>query len=297
MQTGDACARNAECCSGTCTIASGATVGTCAPPPAGASFCSGSVDGSLCQDCTGCCSRLCAPYAATGIKICQPAQGCRTDGNLCQTDSDCCGATGSGLPGDGNVRCDKASPTDLVGICRNPLSCNPEGNVCHFMNYACSISSARNDCCGAVGNSGVCRLDPLGVPRCYGLGNMCRQAGETCSSAADCCNGVPCIPDSNGVLRCLTPPDGGPACSPSGGSCTANADCCPGLTCTIPTGSTRGTCGTTPYDGGACSMFGQMCNASQPCCMGLSCYVTGSNPPTACPSGQTNGCTCLTIIP
>jgi hypothetical protein len=302
VQQGDTCARDLECCSGKCTIASG-TVGTCAAPPAGSSFCSGAVDGNLCSDCTGCCSRLCAPYAATGVKICQPAQGCRTDGNLCQHNSDCCGAAGSGLPGDGNVVCEKVNPTDTVGTCRNPTGCNPEGNVCHYMNYACSISSARNDCCAAVGNSGVCQLDHLGVPRCYGLGTMCRQGGQTCASAADCCNSVPCIPDSSGVLRCLNPPDGGVACSAAGGACTAAADCCPGLTCTIPPGSVQGTCGNPPpppdggvADGGACSQFGQTCGGSQACCTGLTCYTTGSNPLTPCPAGQATGCSCYTIV-
>src|SRR5262249_44255672 len=207
-------------------------------------------DGTLCNGCGDCCSRLCQPYGPTGLKICQPAQGCRTDGNLCEHDSDCCGAAGTGLPGAGHVTCQKANPSDLVGLCRNPMGCNPEGNVCHFnqTTYACNepVSSARNDCCGAPGNSGVCQLDPLGVPRCYGLGTMCRQAGETCASSADCCNGVPCIADSMGVLHCLTPPDGGPACSPAEGSCTTAADCCPGLNCNIPPGSVRGICETPP---------------------------------------------------
>src|SRR5262249_10564921 len=150
---------------------------------------------------------------------------------------------------------------------------DPERNICHYMNYACNISPARNDCCAAPGNSGACQLDPLGVPRCYGIA-MCRLAGESCSSEADCCHGGPWISAPNGVLRCLAAPDGGPACSPAGGSCTSPADCCAGLSCNIPPGSTRGTCGTTPgYDGGVCSMFGQMCNANEPCCNGLSCYV------------------------
>jgi hypothetical protein len=104
---------------------------------------------------------------------------------------------------------------------------------------------------------------------------------------------------SDGKLHCVAaPPDGGTACVNVDGSCTANADCCYGLTCHIQPGSTNGTCTTIPtYDGGVCSMFGQMCNANEPCCTGLSCYVTGSNPLTACPSGQTTGCSCYTVIP
>jgi hypothetical protein len=292
------------------------------------------VDGTVCSSCGTCCSRLCAPYGPTGIDICQPAEGCRIDGDLCRQDSDCCGAAGTGLPGDGNVTCQKSSPDAPVGICRNPMSCNPEGDVCHYMNYSgCGTSSARNDCCAAPGNSGVCQLDALGVPRCYGFGDSCRDGGETCAFSGDCCGGVPCIPDQTGQLRCLTisddggvtgdggPIDAGPACSPPGGKCTIAADCCPGSPCTMLPGSVQGTCESPPVNdgggsgdggsagdggsggdggnssdggsGGACSLFGQACSATQPCCNYIPCNVTGTSPPTPCPSSQTSGCTCF----
>jgi hypothetical protein len=211
IQTGDVCSDSGTCCSGDCQKGSG-TLGICAAPPSGATNCSDGVDGTVCGACNGCCSRLCAPYAPTGVRVCQPASGCRVNGDLCRRDSDCCGAAGTGLPGDGNVVCQIDSGKAL-GICRNPRSCNPQGNVCHFKNYTCSVSSARNDCCAGVGNSGVCQLDSLGVPRCNGLGTACRPGGETCSSAMDCCNQMPCVPDGTGLLRCYAPPvstlDGG----------------------------------------------------------------------------------------
>jgi hypothetical protein len=236
---------------------------------------------------------LCAPFGPTGVKVCQPASGCHVNGDLCRKDSDCCGAKGTGLPGDGNVVCEIATG-QAVGICRNPRSCNPEGNVCHFKNYACSISSARNDCCAAVGNSGVCQLDPLGVPRCYGLGNMCRKAGETCASNADCCNHVPCIPDAMGQLRCLegAPDAGGPVCSPLGGACSITGDCCTGYICIEAPGSTSGKCGVytppppstpdaatpPPYDGGSvgCALYGQACKTTADCCGGIPCTPSGT---------------------
>ena len=80
-----------------------------------------------------------------------------------------------------------------VGICRNPTGCNPEGNVCHYKDYACANSSARNDCCGAPGNSGACQLDKLGVPRCHGVG-ACVNAGGACAFDDDCCTGGHCVP-------------------------------------------------------------------------------------------------------
>jgi hypothetical protein len=167
------------------------------------------------------------------------------NGDLCRKNSDCCGADGTGLPGEGNVTCE-IEQGKQVGICRNPLSCDPQGDVCHYKDYVCGSSSARNNCCAGVGNSGVCQLDALGVPRCNGLGTTCRFAGETCASAADCCDGVPCVPDSSGTLRCLEHPDGGTSCVPQGGGCTINADCCVGSACVTPIGSTQGTCSVPP---------------------------------------------------
>jgi hypothetical protein len=215
------------------------------------------------------------------------------NGDLCRRDSDCCGAAGTGLPGDGNVTCDVPAGK-AVGICRNPRSCNPQGDVCHYKDYTCSISSARNDCCAGQGNSGVCQLDTLGVPRCNGLGTTCRQPGETCASAMDCCYQMPCVPDANGILHCYAPPpssiDGGvpSTCVPPGGPCSINADCCVGSTCIEPIGSTQGVCGTPtpppgtpPVDGGAgpidgpslgCAEYGQACVTSADCCNGVSCW-------------------------
>jgi hypothetical protein len=282
----------------------------------GPTYCKDGMDGTLCDACNKCCSRLCAPYGPTGVKICQPASGCRVNGDLCRKTSDCCGAAGTGLPGDGNVVCD-INPGEALGICRNPMGCNPEGNVCHYKDYACSISAARNDCCGAPGNSGACQLDPLGVPRCYGLGGMCRQPGQTCASNADCCNHLPCVPDSSGQLRCLES-DGG-VCNGPGGSCTINGDCCVGSICVSAPGSTNGTCtppppppndgGTPPppptdsgsgdgaippppppYDGGACALFGQACTSGAQCCSGLVCIGPGGSMCTG------TGCICSVIV-
>jgi hypothetical protein len=293
IQTGDLCSDSSTCCSGDCQKAAAATLGTCAPPPSGATYCSDGVDGTVCGDCNNCCSRLCAPYGPTGVRVCQPASGCRVNGDLCRKNSDCCGAAGTGLPGDGNVTCEIPAGKAL-GICRNPRSCNPQGNVCHFKDYTCSVSSARNDCCAAVGNSGVCQLDFMGVPRCNGLGTTCIPGGGICSSAMDCCNQMPCVPDGSGLLRCYLPPfspvDGGvppPSCVPTGGRCTINADCCAGVVCITLPGSTQGICGLQPpppgkpgqdagtVDAGTppiCAEYGQLCTTRADCCNDIPCY-------------------------
>jgi len=301
-QSGDVCGRDSECCTGACLIADGSSVGYCAAPPSGATNCGGGVDGSLCNGCGQCCSRLCAPFGDTGVNVCQPANGCHVNGDLCREDSDCCGAAGTGLPGDGNVTCEK-DPGRSVGICRNPTGCSPQGNVCHFQDYACSISSSRNNCCGATGNSGACQLDPLGVPRCNGL-SACQAAGDICSSSIDCCDGKPCVPAADGQLRCYA---GEGTCVPSAGECTVNADCCSGSVCQVLPGSTRGTCSGSPTgsdtggggsagsgsggsDGGgsagsssggasgspsdptySCGLYGQQCTQTSDCCNGVPC--------------------------
>jgi hypothetical protein len=318
IQPGDVCARNNDCCTGVCTIAAGKKVGTCNEQPEGPANCTG-VDGVLCGDCGDCCSRLCAPFGPTGVKICQPANGCHVTGDLCRKDTDCCGGTlDDTLPGYGNVHCDKEAGAE-VGLCRSPMSgpgpggaCSPQGNVCHFKDYACSVSEARANCCGGLGaKGGVCQLDPLGIPRCNGLGDECRDAGETCASTDDCCNNIPCVPDANGQLRC-----GSGTCQKSGDSCTINGDCCPGTICITLPGSTVGTCGgggggtggtggggtggsgnggsgtagnggTGGANGGtggnanggtggtstSCSEYGQICKVGGDCCNGVPCTL------------------------
>jgi hypothetical protein len=286
IQPGDVCIRNEDCCTGECTKGADDLVGTCAEPPSGSTFCTG-VDGVVCSDCGDCCSRLCAPYGPTGVDVCQPVSGCHTTGDLCRSDADCCGGTvpeneEDRLPGWGNGRC-QIEDGHLIGICRNPVNgaenpdgaCSPQGNVCHLKDYVCSVSSARANCCADLGANGACQLDPLGVPRCYGLAD-CRMEGETCASTADCCpdgDGVhpPCVPDDQGVLRCGTAD-----CVPIDGACTINGDCCPGGTCYRPAGALSGSCEPPTGEGGAgggpstvCSEYGQQCGDG--CCNAVPC--------------------------
>src|SRR5262249_32639046 len=112
-QVGDVCYKDTDCCTAICTV--GATgAGTCQPVPAGAG--DRLVDGLTCTGCTStnvttvskCCSTYCGQYGTTGSTVCQPAGGCRIQGDLCHKDADCCGGnTGNmcPLPGDGEVKC------------------------------------------------------------------------------------------------------------------------------------------------------------------------------------------------
>jgi hypothetical protein len=171
-QQGDVCDPNRDdCCSGVCNPVTGSAYGTCGAPPSAPANCGG-VTGTACSSCGQCCSRLCAPHATTGVYICQPPSGCRVTGELCKDDDDCCGGPNSGGFGQGNVRCDKAAGAEY-GRCRNPQSCTPQGNICHFQDYNfCGNSTSSNSCCGDLNKKlGFCQLDSLGIPRC--TGNEC----------------------------------------------------------------------------------------------------------------------------
>jgi hypothetical protein len=321
IQTNDICYDSNDCCTGVCASpnanpVSASNPGTCAlPPSSGGVNCSG-VDGTLCDPsqvgCAGgCCSHLCAPFGPTGVAICQQAQGCHVEGDLCRVNTDCCGGESpdSGILGAGLVVCSTSVNGGTIGVCMTPTgsggggnTCVPEGDVCHYngAGYACSVSAARSDCCGPQSPKfTACRLDPLGVPRClaYGLdddggvegGTSCRQTGDTCATAGDCCNGTPCVPNAQGQLTCAPT-----ACIPTSGACTSSADCCSGITCVLAPGAQQGTCspitppppppadgGTTPTDSGTsgspdaggglgCSSLGQSC-AALGCCTGLTC--------------------------
>ncbi|MBI5478387.1 MAG: hypothetical protein HY906_05990 [Deltaproteobacteria bacterium] len=293
---GDICFTAFDCCTGVCSIASGFAAGTCIQVPStGAGECR--VAGEACTDGTTCCSRSCVP-TSFGTTVCQVASGCRVIGELCQKDADCCGASGSGLPGDGNVQCNLAPGIDPpLGRCTNPTGCNPQGEVCGGTGDG--GVNARQDCCDCRPPPfQCCKPDSNGVNRCYGGSTVdcpsgydgtpdcCIPAGGQCSFSAECCEGRPCVPDENGVLRC-----GATACVPAGGVCTTTGDCCEGLTCIVPAGASTGTCGTVTGDvpdGGTCALPGQHCAASADCCYGFTCYAPGGTP---CGAGDT-GCTC-----
>jgi hypothetical protein len=311
-QVGDVCYRPADCCTGVCNIAGGAIAGTCAMLNSPVSC---AIDGTICDGCGGCCSRLCAPYAASGRNICQPASGCHVFGDLCRKNSDCCGGEplSSGLPGASLVVCTLISGAGGIGYCDHPSSsnggahtCDPEGGVCHFKNYACSNSSDRNDCCACISSKSCCQLDPLGIPRCNAInpadGGTCVPRGGACSFDGDCCGGAPCVPNSMGQLTCGIGTDGG-SCVPAGGPCTTTADCCTGVTCFVSPGALSGTCESVTVpgvgDGGVrdlagpppiCAEIGQSCE-SVACCQGLTCF----GPSGAC--GATGaGCTCIVVV-
>jgi hypothetical protein len=300
-QTGDICSKGSDCCTSICTIATGATVGTCAALTNAAC----AVDGTTCSGCTGCCSSLCAPFGVSGGHICQPASGCHVKGDVCQKNSDCCGGDPSQIgtiPGAGLVVCTPDPNHPGIGTCSDPVasncpnppggcgnSCVPEGDACHYLgNGGCSSNSTRNDCCACISGKQCCKLDPAGIPRCNAIAT-CVPAGGACADSADCCNMAPCVPDSMGHLHC------GSMCVPEGGICTTTSDCCAGFPCVVPPGQLQGTCTQimppAPDGGTSCALTFQACSTTQPCCGTVTCrgpFASGAKP---CTAGETD-CTC-----
>jgi hypothetical protein len=292
-QANDVCTVGTDCCSGVCNGASATIHGTCGAPPAGPANCT-VTDGMVCPMsevgvCGGsCCSRLCAPFAPTGVFICQPATGCHVVGDLCRGDSDCC---------DGQCTIDSGAK---LGICRNVTAadggnaCKPDGDVCKLQTASCNETA---DCCSGHVTPGppdrACKPDRLGVPRCAPVD--CVAAGTECASSASCCDGAPCVPNAAGKLTCSAM-----KCIPTTGACTTSADCCPGGVCITEPGAVHGTCNPVtlphpdggvpdaspvdgaadakpdappppPPDAGACALYGQTCATNADCCDGVPC--------------------------
>jgi hypothetical protein len=200
------------------------------------------------------------------------------------------------------------------------------GGICRLTGGTNACSNAQSDCtCAVSPKNQCCAYDTLGLPRCLGSGTCsdgstgifigtdpkcCRQAGQTCNTASECCGLTPCVPDATGTLRCYSPPthpdggtgspdggtggspDGGIVCVPDGLGCTATGDCCTGHTCNFD-GETW-MCGPPstppPADAGVCALYGQGCNGNTPCCNGVQCTYSPTN--SKC-TGQA-GCTCFT---
>jgi hypothetical protein len=304
IQPGDVCARDLDCCGGFCSKATGATQGVCMDvATSGTGQCNH--DGVLCNGCGSCCSRNCGPWALSGVNVCQPGLGCKILNSLCTSDSECCGSSTS------QVHCTPTTGGNVsIGVCSTNTGNQVPGGICRLTGGTNACSNAQSDCtCAVSPKAQCCAYDTLGLPRCLGSGTCgdggvgvftgtdpkcCRQSGQTCNTASECCGLTPCVPDATGTLRCLTtmPNDGGIVCVGSGGGCTATGDCCTGMVC-ANNGETW-TCAppSTPPDAGVCALYGQGCNANTPCCNGVQCTYSPTN--SAC-NGQ-SGCTCFSPL-
>jgi hypothetical protein len=254
--------------------------------------------------------------------------------DYCDSNESCCGGSPDAIKTSGyNVECDPDKHT-----CDNGQSCNPPGNICG----ASTDVNASQNCCG--GKKDVCKADSSGILRCFGgppeycNANGCSDSspcptgydptnplcciepGDVCQFADQCCNGMPCVPDSSGTLRCGGgAPSSDDWCNPIGTRCAGDGDqsCCEGLSCAaygengmhacLPPGASptckltggactgaadccsgscvEGYCGDYTQPGGSdgsgsCMTSSQSCTVNGDCCAGLSCAI---------PAGATHG--------
>jgi hypothetical protein len=327
---GDICGADSDCCAGVCTKTGTAATGTC-EVFSGGCVPDGEPTGGTCpagsQD-TVCCTNQCET-TSNGVSVCTPVQGCRPIGEACdpKAPGQCCSgsciadAAGGGL-------CTKAVSCAPEGeICKigsTDNCCRPAGfggmpgKLC--LGTTCTQLAAGQTTCptGVNGMVQDCLDDPAfpngnqlccctGVRRCYGgcpngtifgQGGCCIAAGQTCSFSDECCNGLPCVPDSTGTLRC------GSACKNDGATCGSDAECCDGScymgVCRLPPMTDAGlTClpngqSCMPLDGGTIAM--QCCSGM--CvggvCVMSTCVQSGGNctvnsdccSPNTCVNGQ-----------
>jgi hypothetical protein len=269
-------------------------------------------DGNPCSGASNCCTRLCVD-PGSGVKVCQPAGGCRMTGDYCDSTASCCNINDQ-------VATSQQIQCDAEHTCDNGGACNPPGNICG----ASTDVNASQNCCMPSSWTGsgkpACKQDSNGISRCYGAPpgstntscptgydandpNCCIAQGNVCQFRDQCCGGTPCVPDATGVLRC------GGTCIAQDGACTSNADCCsgtctggkcvapackaPGLACDPALNPTDCCSGSCDPDSKTCVRYcqqqSQACTVSADCCFGLSCNIqpgatagTCQSAPAAC---------------
>jgi hypothetical protein len=278
----DLCFRNEECCSGVCDLTQ-SSPGRCTQMPGACTQ-----DGNPCAGSSNCCSRLCQDLGS-GVKVCQPAAGCRMTGDYCDKTQACCGGSADGMHPVNNyygVFCDTAGKRDYAPYndpssqddfrCTNGTSCNPPGNICG----GSGATNASQNCCD--GKKAVCKPDSNGIYRCFGGGSTSCPAGydandpaccipaqdpvalttaSVCQFRDQCCNGAPCVPDVDGVLHCTAVT----TCKAAGTTCSGVDDpsCCAPNSCQeIGTGIFQCAVDTTQCvaTSGACNTSGECCS-------------------------------------
>ncbi len=326
---GDICWADHDCCTGLCaTPAAAGQPGRCDDAPGNCVQ-----SGLPCAGPSNCCTRQCADIGY-GTTVCKIPSGCVMTGEYCDSTFACCGGVNEANPllqNQYGVYCDTPgkhpeppwfdSNNGGDYLCSRGQSCNPTGNICGDI--------ASQNCCD--GKKEVCQFDSNGIKRCRGNPDCCENgsggsstcgtpeenacclsgytgapgcciaAKQICQYSDQCCDGLPCVADAQGIFHCepnsCTPRNA--TCDPSAPNCcgtlscqniegfgyictdlvlactlvesqsctpTAPApDCCvPGTVCNVPTGQSTGTCMTCTLAAGATCTVG---GAAPNCCI------------------------------
>jgi len=280
----DICRSDDECCGHACSANDGG-VGHCLEVTGGGGG-NCTQAGEPCSNGSNCCSRFCTD-PGSGVTVCQAAEGCRLTGTWCTDTASCCGG---GDP-TSQVECNS-------GTCDNGNACAPSGNICGapvvpLPDGGFGSINANQDCCnGKISNGGVitsgkdvCKIDGSGIPRCFGgisqscptgytgEPGCCVAQGAECNFKDECCGGAPCLPGSDGKLRCTVSSckSLGTTCNPQASECCSGTDCRPsdnGYVCqtSIPDVGDAGTPDAGTPDAGACNANGSFCAVNADCC-------------------------------
>ncbi|MGK0362863.1 MAG: hypothetical protein ACI9U2_005185, partial [Bradymonadia bacterium] len=255
------------------------------------------VGGQVCDDDTACFEGLvCRAAPITGDPVlgaalkprCGPAGiGGLDDGALCATNDDCvhglCAAAVAG-----GTRCVSLCSADdecAAGVCRGvrvdlPAARTQGGQtagVCLELpgsGAACGTDCADGEICGAWFAGGLANpgVDVVVEGRCQDVDPIGAELGATCDDAFDCAHGNGCVPDLEGVLRCVAP-------------CVA-ADACSGGKYCIPRDALPAFAGASPVVHGACLRVPDRVGSGGPCTADRDCLGEETCHAEALPGGD-----------
>ncbi|MEC9073282.1 MAG: hypothetical protein VX938_12910, partial [Myxococcota bacterium] len=236
---GEACAEDAECCSGDC-----GDDGLCAaapePPPC-------AEEGEACSDDDDCCSGDCGEGGLCVAATPPPGGQCDNEADLAVVATKDIDA----IAGDAALAC-LSDPENTEACVEATLMSEDVGLSagcagCYSALVTCSVENCIVECVnpnpdgGPLGDECTCCRDENGCTdtfyTCSGLVDdnpapdcevepeppICAAEGEACTDDADCCAGV-----CGAGGTCETTPEP-PTCAPEGEACTDNADCCTDL--------------------------------------------------------------------
>jgi hypothetical protein len=273
---GECCERRGESCSSADQCCLGQTCGDVTTwQGTQSSVCCGDFEGSCWYDSDCCDGYLCANAGNS-----TPTKCLKAPGQACAADAECADWEGCKIqPGETTGTC----CSHEMGSCKSDSDCC--SGICDLAMGLCEYAPEYGDC--LVDND--CSSGSYGDypgPICGGNANVgpltcCPVPGDTCQSAADCCE------EGNSCKTWLSEPTYGAdmttpvCCRETQASCTDDAECCTGVCLTdYGSGYAQQKCCAYPY------MTTFTCTADADCCYGSGDPVYAR---TAC-SPTTNRC-------